>query len=461
MSSSKHQIEVRGVDKTSSAFGSIKNRAAATGAQIRSMLGGALAAAGAYLGFRAIKGGIDELGHLSDVAQKTSTSVDELTKAATAMNVLGIQNMGVEQLGKAFDYMAKTTGRTGMAGFYQTIGEIGKIEDVSARAQSAMKIFGKSGMEFMPLVNAAKDGTAALRSVIETMPAVSQAAANVGDALADAKTIGADGFKRIWLNAIGAVCSRFGVDFRGGAAAMVAHVDYGVHVAWRYLKSLFDANEEGVKRFETAWKTVGNGILRSVVTLSVTCLEYIKTIPNRLLAGFAGGIMSIPGIFSSRYREWHNQNMKDWTSEISQNMWQAVDKDLKALGIDVVRDSLGKELQAVFSDVKTDDLKKKLDEVLKKAAELRGNIDNAAISIEQRKDKKAGNDLVEKLLKNPQIRNELILGGGNEANRVAMLGPQLQNESKKQTALLEKIASNTEKVADNTESEGDDYEPIN
>lgn len=452
MSKSTHQIEVRGRDATGAAFSSIKNRAAVTGAQIRSMVGGALAAAGAYMSFRAITGGIDELGHLSDIAQKTGTSVDELTKAVTAFNVVGIQNMGVDQLGKAFDYMAKTTGRSGMEGFYQTIGEIGKIPDVAKRGQEAMRIFGRSGMEFMPLIKGAENGTSAIRSVIETLPGVSQAAANVGDELSDAKNIGATGFKSIWLNAIGAVCSRFGIDFRGAAAAMVAYVDYGVHVAWRYLQSLFDANDQGVKRFETAWKTIGNSILRSVVIISATCFEYIKTIPNLIIAGFADGIMGIPAIFSSSYRERHNQIMNDWMAEISQNMWQAIDKDLKALGIDVVRDSLGKDLQTVFSDVKTDDLDKKLESMLEKAGKLRKNIDSSVGAGNGGGKVNNSNGIgVDIGRSKPSIRNDLIFAGSNAALRAQILGPTLQSEAKKQTALLEKIADSSEKTADAVE----------
>lgn len=199
MSQSTHQIKVKGVDQTGGAFSSIKNRAAATGAQVRSMLGGALAAAGAYLGFRAVKGGIDELGHLSDIAQKTSTSVGELTQTAAAMGALGIQNMGVDQLAKSFDYMAKTTGRTGMAGFYQTIAELGKIEDVAQRGQEAMKIFGRSGMEFMPLINAADTSVEALQTVVAAMPKVPQSAADAGDAMSDAMGFAANQVKSIWL----------------------------------------------------------------------------------------------------------------------------------------------------------------------------------------------------------------------------------------------------------------------
>ena len=71
------------------------------------MVGGALAAAGAYLSLGAVKGGIDELGHLSDIAMKTSTNVGELTQMTAAFGALGIQNMSVENLAKSFDYCMK------------------------------------------------------------------------------------------------------------------------------------------------------------------------------------------------------------------------------------------------------------------------------------------------------------------------------------------------------------------
>ena len=54
--------------------------------------------------------------------------------------------------------------------------------------------------------------------------------------------------------------------------------------------------------------------------------------------------------------------------------------------------------------------------------------------------------------------------GGNDANRIAVLGPQLQNETKKQTGLLQQIAENTKSTADNTEESADhgsDFKEIN
>lgn len=410
MSSSTHQIQLKGVDKTGAAFGSVRNRAAATGAQIRSMLGGALAAAGAYLGFRTIKGGIDELGHLSDVAMKTSTSVDELTQAANAMSALGIQNMGVEQLGKAFDYMAKTTGRTGMAGFYQTIGEIGKVEDVAERAQMAMKVFGRSGMELMPLINAADTSVDALSTVVKALPKIPQSAANAGDAMSDAMGFAAQQVKSIWLQGLGAICGWFDNEYTGGVreASLNAgnYMEYYAKRAVSKCLAWYQKIQEYLKRYGEFWGT------------------------------FLGAKM----------------NGASW-SEAFKMAGKAYDDAIKeydeaAEKIDKKDQERAKRSRRYFEDRAI---------AIKK---FQGAYDEAAISIEQRKNK-AGNDLADELLKTPQIRNELILGGGNEANRVAMLGPQLQNESKRQTALLEKIAANTEKVADNTESEADDYEAIN
>ena len=105
MSSSTHQIKVKANDQTAGAFASIQNRAKAAGVNIRKMLGGAIAAAGAYLGVRSFVAGVDELGRLSDTAMKASTSVDELTSAATALKVLGI-NSSIDSLAQAFAKMA-------------------------------------------------------------------------------------------------------------------------------------------------------------------------------------------------------------------------------------------------------------------------------------------------------------------------------------------------------------------
>ena len=61
MTQSTHQVAAKGVDKTGAMFQSIGARAKATGAQIRSVMGGAIAAAGAYLSRWALGQGKGEI----------------------------------------------------------------------------------------------------------------------------------------------------------------------------------------------------------------------------------------------------------------------------------------------------------------------------------------------------------------------------------------------------------------
>ena len=393
MSRSTHQFEIKGVDKSAGAFGSIKGRAAATSAQIRSMVGGALAAAGAYLGFRSIKAGVDELGHLSDIAQKTSTYVGELTRTAAAMSALGIQNMGVDQLAKAFDYMAKSTGRTGMEGFYQTIDELGKIPSVAERGQAAIQVFGRSGMEFMPLINAADESVNALATVVAAMPAIPQSAADAGDAMSDAMGFAAKQVKSIWLQGLGAICGWFDNEYKGGVreASLQAgnYMEYYAKMAVTKCLAWYQKVQEYLKRFG----------------------DYVGAFVGSLMGG--GGFGDAVEMAS-----------------------QAWDQALRQY------DDVAAEIDEREA-ARTERFKREFEERAIAIEKFQGAYDKAAISIAKRKDIAGGS--------RTRISNDLVLGGSNAATRMQILGPTLQSESKKQTAILERIADNTEKTADNTE----------
>jgi len=398
MSQSTHQIAVKAADQTGAAFKSIKGRAVSTGAQIRSALGGAIAAAGAYMGFSAIKGGIDTLGHLSDVAMKTSTSVDELTKTANAMGALGIQNMSVEQLAKSFDYMQKTTGRTGMAGFYETIKEIGKIPDTALRGQEAMKIFGRSGMEFIPLINAADETTAALETVINAMPGIPQSAADAGDAASDAMGFAANQVKSIWLQGLGFLSNFLNNDYTGDVrtAALAAgnYLEYYTKLA--------------VAKCITWYKKLQNGLQ----VFGETIGTFVGTI--------AGG-GSIGQAFDAAGDAW-GQALDEYAE--------------KAKELDKIEEERTARFQKNYEDRAV-------------AVEHFADAYNkAAISTTQRKqreEKKAAELDMSSAAKAPRISNEMMLAGSNQALRTSLLGPELQSETKKQTKILEKIAENTKK----------------
>lgn len=402
MASANLTMGINGVDKTGAAFNSVKWKAKATGLSIKNALGGALAFAGAYFGFSKIKEGISELGHLSDIAMKTSTSVDELTKTATALNVLGIQNMGVDQLAKSFDYMQKTTGRTGMSGFLETIGELGKITDTSERAQAAMKIFGRSGMEFMPLINAANTSTEALTNVINAMPQVPQAAAEAGDDAADAMKIIAEGAHSIWLQGIGAIVGLFSQNFEGGirqaAAGAAAWMEYYAKVS------------------VLAWKTV----------------------PIRIKSWIDSTAGAIGGFFSSAFQL---KNPFKGAAE-AWKYWQD------------------------FADMKTEEIMKPAEVWAEQYAtkrlaveKMKVTVKKAAISTAERV-KLDGVDDSSIGPSKPTVKNDLIMAGSNEARKLQILGPQLQSETKKQTGLLQKIADNTKSTADNTEHDADNPQGV-
>lgn len=400
MSRSTHQFEIKGVDKSAGAFGSIKGRAAATSAQIRSMVGGAIAAAGAYLSFRAIAGGVNELGHLSDVAQKTSTDVGELTRTAAAFSALGV-NMGVDQIGKAFDYMAKSTGRTGMEGLYQTLAELGKIPDVSDRAQEAMKVFGCSGMEFMPLINAADTSVEALETVVNAMPAIPQSAADAGDAMSDAMGFAAKQVKSIWLQGLGAICGWFDNEYKGGVreASLQAgnYMEYYAKMAVTKCLAWYQKVQEYLKRFG----------------------DYVGAFVGSLMGG--GGFGDAVEMAS-----------------------QAWDQALRQY------DDVAAEIDEREA-ARTERFKREFEERAIAIEKFQGAYDKAAISIAKRKEIAAANAEDIAGGSRTRISNDLVLGGSNAATRMQILGPTLQSESKKQTAILERIADNTEKTADNTE----------
>ena len=439
MSQSTHQIRVQAKDQTSAAFGSIKSRAAATGAQIRSMLGGALAAAGAYLGFRSVKAGIDELGHLSDIAQKTSTSVGELTQTAAAMSALGIQNMGVDQLAKSFDYMAKTTGRTGMAGFYETIGEIGKVEDVAQRAQMAMKVFGRSGMELLPIINAADTSVEALQTVVNALPKVPQSAADAGDAVSDAMGFAANQVKSIWLQGLGSICGWFDNEYVGGVRE--ASLAAGNYLEY-YTKVSVAKCINWYGKFCQSFKGIGEvvGSFFGAFSANAKWYDWLKlTNPGSIAADFI--VKSFTG------------------KETALTEAFSVAKDAFASALEEY-DDVASDLDRTEAE-RTARFERAFKDREIAIQKFQNAYDNAAISIDKRKSKDglAASDSGLSLSA-PQVRNELILGG-NEANRVALLGPQLQSETKRQTKILEEIRDGISGVEKNTDPKNDEFIEFN
>ena len=381
MSNSTHQFKVKGVDASGKAFDSIAARAKATGASIRAALGGALAAAGAYLSLRSVAGAVNQLGQLSDLAMKAGMSVEFLTKATTAFQVAGL-NVSAESLVKAMQYMQKNTGKQGEGGFFELTKQIAAIPDAAQRAQAAVQVFGRSGLELLPLVNNGQAAIEKFQKLQSIMPGVSTAAANAGDAANDALTIFGKGAQAIMLKAVGKICALWGDEFPGGVRA-------GALNAINWLETFFKKAYAYINKYSAYLGALG-GLVADFFTQG----------PEQAWKVYEGTIDAAQRDFDNTIKAADESRAK------------YVDT-LKEMSVDDLANPFGKAGGAAAA----------------------GESFGAAAA--------------------KRISNALIAGGSNQANKLAILGPQYQNETKKQTSLLEKIAKNTEKTAENTEEGGE------
>ena len=381
MSNSTHNLKLKGVDQTAGAFNSVAARAKATGASIRAALGGALAAAGAYLSLRSVAGAVNQLGQLSDLAMKAGTSVEFLTKATTAFQVAGL-NVSAESLVKAMQFMQKNTGKQGEGAFFDIAKQIAAIPDASDRAKAAVQVFGRSGLELLPLVNNGQAAIEKFQKLQSIMPGVSTAAANAGDAANDALTIFGKGAQAIMLKAVGKICALWGEEFPGGVRA-------GALNAINWLETFFKKAYAYINKYSAYLGALG-GLVADFFTQG----------PEQAWKVYTGTIDAATADFENKIK---------------------------------AADESREKYKATLSEMSVDDLANPFGSA--RGASAAGEAFGAAAA--------------------KRISNALILGNSNQANRLAILGPQYQNEAKKQTSLLEKIAKNTEKTAENTEEGGD------
>lgn len=369
MSQSTHQIAIKGKDETASAFKSVQNRAKATSSAISSIMGGAMAAASAFLGYRAISGTVQELGKLSDLAMKSGTSVNFLTSAATAFQVAGL-DISVESLARSFQYLQKNTGKNGEGGFYEVVRSIAAIEDPIQRNAELIKNFGRQGLELMPLVNGGQELIDKFETLRRIMPGASDAAAQVGDEIADSMKIAGQGVQTLWQKVLGKLFGLFAEDFPGGVRAgalnAVNAIEYAVKKAWY----VFDNYRRKIAHYITfAWET--------------------------LTGGNADGSAS-----------------RDLRNKL------AIDADIYAKQM-AANEKMREDFKADLAKLDVNDL-----------ANLFGK--RGATQMGEEMGEAAARSM-------KRINNQLIMGESNAARRLSILGPDYQNEQKKQTKALEDI----------------------
>ena len=410
MANANLTMEMKGADKTGAAFRSVKDRAKATGASIRSMFAGAFAAAGAYMGVRSFVSTVQELGQLSDAAMRAGTSVDALTRTANAFGVVGLKGLDIAGLGQMFTFLERNTGRKGLQGFYDTIREIQGLPDAAKRGEAAVAAFGRSGAQLLPLINSGEDAVAALKGVEAAMPGIPQAAADAGDAAADAFSIATQQMKSIWAQGVGFVCKTANENFAGGIREAALYAGASLEY---YIKAAVTKVIGYFKKMQTTFSAMGATV-----------------------GGFFGALSA--------------------GASVSEAWGYAVEAANAEFDNYAEIDREERERLARFKE----NLKQRKEAIADFAASYQ-KVTDLISRREARPGAEAtartGND------RRPQVRNDLVLGGSNAARLLAVLGPQTQSESKKQTGYLKIIADNTGKTAEsasNGESDSENFETV-
>lgn len=241
-------LKVAAINATSRVFRSIASSAMGVTKSIAKWGSVAAVAAGGAFAVTANK-----LSKLSDVAQAAGSTTEELTKLSGALDILGIKGSKPEELAVAFQRMAKTTGQVGVEGFHRVVEEISKLPTMQERATAAMQVFGRTGLQFLPVIEgAAQNGMSALKDLEAAIPGISQAAADAGDRSADALNVITREAAKIWneglMKVAELITGNFTDDVRTAALVCAAQMEYFAKAAWAYLEPFFTHTEAAFRQ---------------------------------------------------------------------------------------------------------------------------------------------------------------------------------------------------------------------
>ena len=456
MANANLTMGVTGIDKTGAAFNSVKMRAKATGASIRASLGGALAAAGAYLSLKSINGAFNDLAKMSDLAMRAGTSVEFLTKSVTAFKVAGL-GIDAEGFVKAMNFMQKNTGLRGEGAFFDVLKQLSAIPDAGERARAAVGVFGRSWTAIAPLINAGGEAVSAIQELTDLMPGMSAAAAKSGKEARDAISVFTTGIHHIFLKTVGKIFGLWAKDFPGGVRAgalnAVSAIQWFGKMVYAYIAKaagILGANFGLlVDGFMPVLKMVGASIQKTftgvvdTLKLVATSLFSIGALAyDAVTKGPAAAWEVFKGTMSAATEEWKKSitDTSNFDEPIAQmkQAWDVFKGTVSAAENDFTSTvaAANKEREEYLAKLKSKDVGKLFDALQNPTgAAIAGEAFGAAAA--------------------KRISNALILGGSNQANKLAILGPQYQNEIKKISDGVAKIVQNTQKTAENTEEGGD------
>ena len=429
---------VKGINATGHVFKEIASSAMRVG-KAGAMFGAAAAGAAAV----AFAATAKSLGHLSDVAMQAGASTEDITKMATAMDVLGIKSSSPEALASAFQKMTKATGQTGVEGFKKCVAAIAEMETAEERSAAAMATFGKSGLDFMPIIEGVRqNGIEAVESVIAAMPGISQGAADAGDDVADAMTIMTAGAKSLWSEAVGEICALLGSQFEGGVrgAAMkaTAHMEYYAKYAWRVCVASFENIGKAYHAMSADWgetfRQMFTMLWETFKSFAKFLWEEIKNI-GAVIRDFLKQVWS--GLNGDGF-DWHKVVENANFAEVAKNF---ADEVKAAAGGVSIFDGVE------WSKVDMSDLDARLESSLATAAKAAASVGQAAVAVTAQD---AAKDTAEKIGQaTASARNELMLGGSYKAATMSLRGDY--GKGKETVRAINAVKSVNEKILEASE----------
>lgn len=312
MASTAVKINIKGIDQASNVFPKIASAAKR-----------ALGAIGAGLTIKGLAGMVRELGTISDISQAAGVAAEDITSMSGAMGILGIQGASMQSVAQAMQYMARSTGEVGKEGFKKVLDAVGQLPTKEERARAAMEVFGRSGRQMLPLIEAAaKNGADSFLDLADMFPSVSTSAADAGDAVSDSWDILWAGIKSTALKGIGAVCGYFDKNFAGGirqfSAELAVLIEFTAKKAWTYLTNFVDVAQTKLKAFS-------EGVAGTFSAIS-------SAVRESLAAAFTGDWSGVWDNFKDRLEEaWSGigevpDSVKDQIAEYDRQMIDRMSK---------------------------------------------------------------------------------------------------------------------------------------
>ena len=443
-------LKVAAVNATSRVFRNVAASAASVTKSIAKW--GSFAAVGAVGAFAVTA---NKLSKLSDVAQAAGASTEELTKLSGALDMLGVQSSKPEELAAAFQRMAKTTGQVGVEGFHRVVEEISKLPTLQERATAAMQVFGRTGLQFMPVIEgAARNGIGALKDLEAAIPGISQAAADAGDDAADAFGVIRRAAAKIWneglMKVAELVAGNFTGDIRTAALICAAQMEYFAKVSWRYVSTFFGDFKENMadvgawvkKVMINAGTVIGGALVTIFDNMKDSVRSMVEFIATQFKAGFAAFRRDDQAY--ARYMAESDEIIKK-TARFQNDRWKEYE--------DIILE-LDNSFKGKLAEVSVEDLKKVRDAAIEAAKTGGEAYGKAAVPLGADDRAKIGS-LGANRAAPSNVNPEALLGGTYKAVTFALRAGYATAQEKiakgveKIAGLLKGVKDNTAEMADN------------